>query len=230
MEVSMPTLQWLRNAFCRGYSSGNILTRFSWQRWKEERKVGGSYRRVFRAAALPYLKPNSTVLEIGPGKGSWSRAILKYIPQGKLYTVDYLDVTPWLRPERYEGRLICQRIQDDSFSLIPDECLDFCWSFGVLCHNNLDKIEGILRNSLKKMKPGAVACHQYGDWNKLQRFGWKAGHIPERFQQMADEQIWWPRNSSVPMQQAAEKAGWKVLCVDLNLVRRDGMILLGRPC
>ena len=93
-------------------------------------------------------------MELGPGKGSWSRAILRYIPQGELHTVDFQDVTQWLKPENYPGRLICHHVQDNSFHGLPDGYFDVFWSFGVLCHNQASSILHILTHARGKMKPG----------------------------------------------------------------------------
>jgi ubiquinone/menaquinone biosynthesis C-methylase UbiE len=96
----MPTLSWLQQEFSYGYDSGNVLSLISGRiRRSEERRSGGSYRRVFKKALQPYLLPTAKVLELGPGKGSWSRAILRHIPEGELHTVDFQDVTEWLKPD-----------------------------------------------------------------------------------------------------------------------------------
>lgn len=225
----MPTLDWLKKEFSYGYDSGDILSFIpNSQRRSEERIIGGSYRKVFIKAALPYLKADSVVLELGPGKGSWSRAILKNIPNGQLHVVDYQDITRWLKPEKYNGRLICHKVNDNSFSSVKDNYFDFFWSFGVLCHNNVEHIRQILTNSLPKMKHGGVAIHQYADWSKLEAWGWKKGAVPAEFKNKKDEEIWWPRNDERTMVGIAEETGWKVLTGDLNLVKRDSIIVLKR--
>ena len=102
---------------------------------------------------LPYVPQNAVVLEIGPGRGSWTRALLRSIPTCVMQVVDFHDVAQWLQPEKYDGRLKCHVISDNAgYSVFPDEYFDFCSSFGVLCHNNIDSIEEILRNVLPKMK------------------------------------------------------------------------------
>ena len=158
-------------------------------------------------------------MELGPGKGSWSRAILRYIPQGELHTVDFQDVTPWLKPENYPGRLICHHVQDNSFHGLPDGYFDVFWSFGVLCHNQTWSILDILTRARGKMKPRAVAIHQYGDWEKLEAFGWDRGGVPQEFKSKTDEEIWWPRNDRRLMTKLATKAGWEVLSADLDLLQ-----------
>ena len=223
----MPSLGWLQQEFAYGYNSGDVL---SWipgrTRFSEERRCGGSYRRVFNQALRPYLRLNSRVLELGPGKGSWSRAILKHIPEGELHTVDFQDVTRWLNPGVFAGRLTCHQVRDNNFEGVPDEYFDLFWSFGVLCHNEASSILEILRSARSKMKPDAMAIHQYGDWVKLERFGWNRGGVPEAFKLKNDRDIWWPRNDQQVMTKIATEAGWQVQCSDLGLLQRDSLILL----
>lgn len=227
----MPTLDWIKETYTYGYDSGDVLSAIpDFRRWSEERKIGGSYRQVFCEAILPYLKPDSVVLELGPGRGSWSRAILKNIPNGKLHTVDFQDVAKWLKPENYAGRLICHQVKDNSFSCLEDNCFDLFISVGVLCHNNAPDIKDILKNSLSKMKVGGVAVHQYGDWDKLDQYGWKKGKIPQKFKTLPDDEIWWPRNNQKTMSSLAREVGWEVVSPDLGLVKRDSIAVLQRSC
>lgn len=226
----MPTLNWLRQEFSYGYDSGNILSLLPGRvRFSEERRSGGSYRGVFKKALLPHLRPDSKVLELGPGKGSWSRAMLQFIPQGELHTVDFQDVSQWLHPEAYDGRLTCHQVQDNSFKELPDSYFDIFWSFGVLCHNEGQSILEILHSARRTMKRGAVSIHQYGDWEKLDKFGWSRGGVPQDFQARSDQEIWWPRNDQRVMTALAREAGWEVLRADLDLLRRDSVILLRNP-
>lgn len=226
----MPTLSWLQQEFSYGYDSGNILSLIAGRvRRSEERRSGGSYRRVFKKALQPHLRPNARVLELGPGKGSWSRAILQHIPEGELHTVDFQDVTQWLKPENYSGRLICHRVLDNRFDGLPDGYFDVFWSFGVLCHNEASSILHILTRARDKMKPGAVSVHQYGNWEKLEAFGWNRGGVPQEFRSRNDAEIWWPRNDQRLMSRLATEAGWQVLRADLNLLERDSLILLRNP-
>jgi phospholipid N-methyltransferase len=223
----MPTSNWLKQEFHYGYDSGNILSPIpNLTRWREERRIGGSYRQVFLKAIKPYLKPNSKVLELGSGMGAWSRTILKYIPQGSLHTIDYQDVTKWLNPNQYEGRLICHQVDNNSASCLPENYFDFFWSMGVLCHNNIENIEEILKNTLSKMKVGGVAVHQYSDWEKLEKYGWKRGGVPLEFKHKPDNEIWWVRNNQSIMASLVSRLGWEVISPDLNLVKRDSIIVL----
>lgn len=226
----VPSLDWLRTEFDYGYDSGNVLSLIPGRRrWGEEQKCGGSYRKVFNRVVRPYLRPDSRVLELGPGRGSWSRAILQFIPRGELHTVDFQDVTQWLHPAEAGGRLICHRVQGNTFPGVPDRYFDFFWSFGVLCHNETASIRDILLHARTKMKQGGVSAHQYGDWSKLDHFGWEKGGVPVEFQGRPDGEIWWPRNDQMTMCRVAKEVGWDVLQTDVGLLGRDPIILLRNP-
>jgi len=226
----MPTLEWLKREFHYGYESGDVLAlEPDAVRVKEEKSVGGSYRRVAMEGLAPFLRADSKVLELGPGKGSWTRALLEFLPQGEVHVLDFHDVRQWLRPEKYAHRLVCHVVGDNSFSEVPKDHFDFFWSFGVLCHCNAALIEVILANSLSRLKPGGMAVHQYGDWEKLERFGWEKGRVPLEFKALPDDKIWWPRNDRETMVRLARQTGWEVVTPDMDLVARDGMIQLRRP-
>ena len=223
----MAQIGWLRNAHEDGYDSGDILsTEYSSTRLREEVLAGGSYRDVFDQAVFPFLRPDSVVLELGPGRGSWTRAILEHVPAGRVETVDFVDVGRWLKPDLYGGRLICHHTSDFSLSCVKDESFDFFWSFGVLWHHTIEQIYEILSFARPKMKRGGVAVHQYGDWNKSYQSG-RMVHFPN-FNDLddSDDKCWCPSNSARAMAETAKAAGWKVIVPDLNLLRRDGVILL----
>lgn len=223
----MPSTEMLRHFFPYGYDSGNIETWLpSRLRFREERKIGGSYRRVLRKGIAEFLTPSSRVLELGPGKGSWSRAILNLIPKGELHTVDFHDVTKWVNPADYGGRLHCHLFDENKFEMLPDNYFDFFWSFGVLCHNETSAIRTVMMNARPKMKPGGLAVHQYSDWKKLDAYGWERGGVPTDFKTKPDSEIWWPRNDQATMMEIARDTGWKVINPDIGLVARDSMILL----
>ncbi len=225
----MPTINWLKSEFDYGYDSGNVTAFFANRvRRREERRIGGSYRKVFKEAVQPFIKSDSAVMELGPGKGSWSRSILDIVQEGSLTTVDFQDVTPWLRPQQHGGRLKCHQVTDNSFECIDDHSIDFFWSMGVLCHNNQGHIREILENSLWKVKRGGYSCHQFADWKKLDSYGWHKGGVPEEFKRKPDDEIWWPRNDTETMSKIATDAGWHVKVADLGILKRDGLMLLQR--
>jgi hypothetical protein len=104
----MPTTEWLKKEFHYGYQSGDILAAIpDEQRQKEEAIIGGSYKTFFEEGVRPLLTKSSRVLELGPGAGSWTRALLSVVSEGEVHTGDFQDVRQWLHPELYNGRLLC---------------------------------------------------------------------------------------------------------------------------
>lgn len=221
----MAGLDWLKTAFAAGYDSGDILDPVpSSTRLRQEVLIGGSYADCFRKAVLPFIRPDSVVLELGPGRGTWTRALLHHLPQGRVEAIDFADVAPHLQAELASGRLLLHRAHDLSFGCVPDASFDFFWSFGVLCHHTIEQIADLLRHARPKMKPGAVSVHEYGDWDKFFKSG-RMVHFSD-FAGTPDEEHWWPSNNARAMAAAATAAGWTVLWEDLGLFERDGLIVL----
>lgn len=230
----MTTTDELKCAFSTGYDSGDVLARLPDRRRRhEQRLIGGSYRRFFMRAVRPHLKPSSTVMELGPGAGSWTRALLKYVPEGSVHTVDLHDVTQWLNPDEYGGRLVCHQVEDNSFESLPEATFDFFFSFGVLCHNTTTAIGEILTNALPKMRPGGIAVHQYGDWEKLIALGWDDDRhgVQAIIRELPEDHRgnFWPRNDPGRMAAVCREAGWIVDNPDLDLFSRDAVVRLRAP-
>jgi hypothetical protein len=228
------TLDDLKQLHAYGYDSGAVLKRIPGRlRKSEEKLIGGSYRRFFLKAVKPHLEEASTVLELGPGRGSWTRALLASVPRGQVHTVDLLDVSAWLQPERYGGRLTCHQADDHTYSMLADGTIDVFFSFGVLCHNTTTAIGEMMAGALPKMRPGGVAVHEYGDWRKLEQLGWTDDRhgVPVFCRDLPDEHSrnCWPRNDPDKMAAVCRDAGWIVEDADLGLFERDSVIRLRAP-
>lgn len=218
----MPTLDWLRKQFHYGYDSGDVTAICSDDiRQSEEMKIGGSYKQVADELLVKYIKPSSNVLELGPGKGSWSKAIVDILETGSLTTLDFQDVSQWIHGDKVRHF----QVQDIDYAFLEEEYFDFFWSFGVLCHNNIDMIYRIMQEVYPKLRKNAILIHQYADWEKLYEYGWEKGAIPVDFQKMPDNQIWWPRNNKATMQTILEGVGYEILQIDCNLVGRDSIFI-----
>jgi hypothetical protein len=224
------TKEFMLTAFSYGYSSGDVLSEvIDASRKSEEAKLGGSLNDVVQKAMRPFITPNSRILELGPGAGSWTRALLNLVPHGEVHTIDFLDVTKFIDPAEYSNRLFCHQIANDDYSFLPDNFFDFYFSFGVFVHyGSADRLR-LLKKALPKMRARGYAVHEYGDWKKLDAYGWDRGGVPEDFKDKPDEEIWWPRNDAHLMAATARVAGWNVIASDLGLFLRDGVIVLSRP-
>jgi hypothetical protein len=127
---------------------------------------------TYVACIRPFIHPGVTALEIGPGRGAWTRAMLK------AKAVWCLDALPadhngfWT----YVGRhphIHYHQVGDFSCAQLPDDSFDYLFSFGCLCHVSFDGIEAYMTNLWPKLRSGANAFVMIADYEK---YNWAAQH------------------------------------------------------
>jgi SAM-dependent methyltransferase len=229
--MKMPTQEFIKKEFSYGYSSGDILSEPPDPvTQQEEACIGGRYREVFMSLILPNLKPGNRILELGPGRGSWTAAMLRHGPECEIHTVDFQDLGRWIDIPAQNGRLVHHQVEEGhTFTPIPKKAFDFFFAWGVLCHWGKADIRQILSGALACMKPDARAVVQYAAWDKLDVYGWERGRVPETFRELDDKDMWWPRNTVADMAALCRDAGWVVIEADCGIVGRDGVALLSTP-
>jgi len=112
--------------------------------------------------------PHSTWLEIGCGGGQWSKAI--YPRVAKLYAVDILSAT-YNKFWEYVGgdatdKIEYLHVKDFNLSGVPDNSIDFVFSYDVFCHISLSGQKEYMKSLKRVMKPGAIAFIMYADIEK----------------------------------------------------------------
>lgn len=116
----------------------------------------------------PFVDANSTVLEIGPGRGAWTKVIAAQNPR-KIYAVDVVDPDYagfWEhvgRPPQIEHIVV----SDFSLDGVPDNSIDYFFSFGCFCHLKPEMCEAYIRSLARKMKPGSNGFLMIADYDKL---------------------------------------------------------------
>ena len=152
-----------------GYFEGNPLDPMGRSSY---RRLG--YMSVLHATYLacirPYVDANSVVLEIGSGRGAWTRAILSRGPR----EVWCLEAAPaeTTRFWEYVGRhdnVHYHHVSDFSCSVLPDDHFTYFFSFGCFCHVSNDGVDSYMRNLRAKLKPGAHGFMMVGDFDKYNR-------------------------------------------------------------
>jgi SAM-dependent methyltransferase len=114
---------------------------------------------------LPYVSPEHTAVEIGPGGGRWTRYLLDF---KKLYVVDYhAELLAELKKNFREPRMEFIKNNGTDFPGIAEHSIDYLFSFGVFVHLDAPIIETYLANMKMILKPGANAVIQYSDKNKI---------------------------------------------------------------
>jgi phospholipid N-methyltransferase len=111
-----------------------------------------------------FVNPSATVLEIGPGGGRWTRYMVN---ARHIYAVDYhQELLNELRKTHDRPNISFIKNNGSDFPTVPDECVDFLFSFGVFVHLDVDIIESYLSNMRRILKPTANVVLQYSDKTK----------------------------------------------------------------
>lgn len=123
---------------------------------------------TYLAAIRPYVTEETVALEIGPGRGAWTRCLLG---AREVWAVDVLSAEHnefW----EYVGRHDHVRyLQVDDFSCreLPDDHFTYLFSFGCLCHVSFEGIAAYLDNLWPKLRSGAECFLMVADYEKVNR-------------------------------------------------------------
>ncbi len=114
------------------------------------------------------LPCDATVLEIGPGRGAWTKAILSQRPR-RVYALDALSAEHNRFWEYVGNTDVVQyfQVQDFTCSHVPENSIDFFFSFGVFCHISRRGTEAYFTAISQKMKPSATGFCMISDYQKL---------------------------------------------------------------
>jgi SAM-dependent methyltransferase len=114
---------------------------------------------------FPYLAEDSTVCEIGPGTGRWSRHLLERIPRGRLHLV---DPSPWM--VRFLGQYFSRadnvqaHLNDgQSLAFASDASLDLIFSANTLVELKLGMVYLYALEFRRTLKAGGRAIVDYID-------------------------------------------------------------------
>jgi|GEM_PF-615512 len=161
----------------------------TWQSWDwesggEEWTVSPEWKQsLIKEVMLKYIQPGKTVLEIGPGAGRWTESLQKIARL--LILVDLSDKCIELCKQRF---CHCDNVQyfvnDGSrLDFIPDETVDFIWSFDVFVHINPSDTEKYIKEfSRILVKGGRGIIHHPREGDRYG--GWRSKMTAELFSNM----------------------------------------------
>jgi hypothetical protein len=163
-EILTANLQMFQSLWEGGYFEGNPLHPFS------ESTYGSlGFMSVLHATYLvcikPWIKSSTIALEIGPGRGAWTKALL---PAQEVWAIDALTAEhngtlKYLgNPDNF--RYI--HVSDFSCRELPENYFDYSFSFGCLCHIPFIGIREYAQNIFPKMKAGAHLFWMIADASK----------------------------------------------------------------
>ncbi len=116
----------------------------------------------------PYVTGESVALEIGPGRGAWTKSLL---PSKEVYALDALPEAH-NRFFEYLGHpkhVHYFQVEDFKCKMLPDDHFDFMFSFGCLCHVSFDGIREYALNIYPKLKKGSNCFWLVADYDKYNK-------------------------------------------------------------
>ena len=134
---------------------------------------------------LPHVGPDVDALEIGPGGGRWTRYLL---PCRSVWLVDFheeiLDLVRQTFGEHDNLEFVHNTGSD--FPGVPDESIDFLYSFGTFVHLDEPLVDSYLDNMRRILRPDATVVIQYSDKRKpmCARNKGFADMVPDRMREL----------------------------------------------
>lgn len=130
------------------------------------------YMSVLHATYLccikPYVHEDSKVLEIGAGRGAWTRTMLNAREIDVLEAVDAKHSGFW-EYVGHHSNVHYHQVKDFSCSEVPDNYFSFFFTFGCFCHLPPAAIAEYMASAFAKLQPGAHGFMMVADFNKYNR-------------------------------------------------------------
>lgn len=168
----MPTIDWNRKVWDGAYAwekDGDEWTQQAeycgvpYDKWKDQ---------LARTFLIPNIRPESTVLEIGPGHGRWSLLIPQRISKGTLHLVDLSpSCVDFCRKRLAAHQNVQYHVNDgQSLSMLLGQSIDFVWSFDSFVHIEEPELRAYARELHRVMKPQSMGViHHPGSPTSAQR-------------------------------------------------------------
>jgi hypothetical protein len=130
------------------------------------------YMSVLHATYLccikPYVTADSTVLEIGAGRGAWTRTMLNAKELVVLEAVDAEHSRFWDYVGRHE-HVHYHKVTDLSCSGLQDNHFNFFFTFGCFCHLPQPAVVEYMTNVYPKLRSGTHGFMMVADFDKYNR-------------------------------------------------------------
>lgn len=148
----------------------------------------------------PYVNRQTTSLELGPGRGAWTKCLL---PSKQIYALDALpaDYNNFFTYLGNPANVKYFQVHDFECQMLPENTFDYMFSHGCLCHVSFEGITRYAQTIFPKMKSGGncfwmiadydkynAAHANYNLWNALSRIVPEAGRpLIAQLKQMAPQ-------------------------------------------
>ena len=113
----------------------------------------------------PYINSRTVSLEIGPGRGAWTKALL---PSKEIYALDALpeEYNRFFKYLGYPNNVKYFQVNDFRCEMLPDNYFNYMFSFGCLCHVSFEGIREYAKNLYPKLKGKSNCFWMIADYDK----------------------------------------------------------------
>lgn len=193
----------------------------------------------------PFIDSNVDVLEIGPGSGAWTKAILTLKPKS-LVCLDALSAqhNRFWDYIGYRNNVTYIQIKDFLLNELKDDSIDFVFSFGTFCHISSLMCYEYFKHLFKKLRKGAKIFIMYADFDKRNSFAHKynlPNHRIENIDELSFFQYQKETGNFMPAwstwyhlgieraQAMFQELGYDVIANDINVNERDPVVYCCKP-
>jgi phospholipid N-methyltransferase len=116
----------------------------------------------------PYVDNHTIALEIGPGRGAWTKALLG---AKEVYALDALP-EQHNRFFEYLGHpknVKYFQVEDFRCAMLPNNHFDYMFSFGCLCHVSFEGITEYAKHIFRKLRHGSNCFWMIADFDRYNR-------------------------------------------------------------
>jgi ubiquinone/menaquinone biosynthesis C-methylase UbiE len=126
---------------------------------------------------FPHIRPDSVVLELGPGSGRITRHLIGRCQE--MLLVDYSPaVCEWL--DHYlagKGKFRTMAIETPVWPAIPDCSVNFACAYGVFEHIDLDDMLWYLEEMHRVLVPGGAATFNFDNLMNAEGLAWHKQYL-----------------------------------------------------
>ncbi|MBV8898360.1 MAG: methyltransferase domain-containing protein [Acidobacteriaceae bacterium] len=154
-------LSWIERGRAKGIDPNEVGD----QEWDD---IRSHIERVY----MPHIRPDSMVLELGPGSGRVTRYVIGRCRE--MILVDYSEMAcRWL--DEYlqgKGRFRTYCVDSPAMPEVADASVDFAFAFGVMEHINLDAMRAYLEEFHRVLVVGGRAVFNFDNIMTREGLAW----------------------------------------------------------
>lgn len=120
---------------------------------------------IYLRCIKPYINEKTIALEIGPGRGAWTKALL---PSKEIHVMDALSAehNKFFEYLGHPKNVQYFQVKDFECKVLPDNYFNYMFSFGCLCHVSFDGITQYATNIYPKLRSGSNCFWMVADYAK----------------------------------------------------------------